>query len=281
MVATKNRAAKLIALLGVAILLLAILAPAATASEELTFVLTPYVWLPTLEGDLKYTTLPNGSSGSPEIKVDPEDLLDNLDMGALLTAEIRKGKWSFVADFTYLDVSSSDSEVKKIDFGGHVVDTNLDVDTEVDVKSVCSTFGVGYNLVSGDRLKTDMILGARYLWVEADTDWELSASVSGPDRERTFARAGSVEEDEEFWNGIVGFRGDLKLGESNWSIPYYADIGTGDCDSTWQLFAALAYSFESWEAIFGYRHMEFEGDDDNLVQKLKFSGPILGVRFAF
>jgi hypothetical protein len=42
-------------------------------------------------------------------------------------------------------------------------------------------------------------------------------------------------------------RGYFMLGD-NWYIPYYADIGTGGSDLTWQLFGAIGYRF-SWGDI--------------------------------
>lgn len=258
------------------------LAIASEGSEELTFALTPYIWFPTIEADLKYVSLPDGSGGSPEIKVKPDDWLEDLDMAALLLAEVRKGKWLFLVDFTYLDLSGSDSEVRKINFGGTIVESALDVGTDVEVKSVCSTFGGGYNLYSDKVFKADLVAGVRYLWLEADTDWELSDAVSDPAGEKTFARRGSIEEDEEFWNGILGFRGSIGLGNSNWSVPFYVDVGTGDCDLTWQFFLSLAYSFNSWNIELGYRYMDFDAkDDDSLIQELTFEGPLLGARFEF
>jgi hypothetical protein len=71
------------------------LTPVVMASDnpdKLTFTLEPYIWLPTLDRELKHTTLPNGSSGSPEIEIDADDLLEDLEMSILLTAAIRKGK---------------------------------------------------------------------------------------------------------------------------------------------------------------------------------------------
>jgi hypothetical protein len=76
------------------------------------------------------------------------------------------------------------------------------------------------------------LAGARYLWVEVETNWNLSGTVSGPGPGQTFARTGNIKEDEEVWNGIVGLRGEIKLGEGHWFIPYYADMGAGDCDFT-------------------------------------------------
>jgi hypothetical protein len=130
-------------------------------------------------------------------------------------------------------------------------------------------------------LKTDLVAGARYLWVEAEVDWKLSATLSGPEAGQTFARTGNLKEDDDIWNGVAGVRGQIKLGESHWFIPYYADIGTGDCDLTWQVFAALGYSFKSWDIALGYRHLAFDADDDALIQELSFSGPIIGAQFSF
>ena len=281
----QTRNAKALILFCATVMVFATFAPFAAAADDpdkLIFGLKPYVWFPTIEADLRYTSLPNGSGGSPELKVEPDDWFHNLDMAALLLAEVRKGKWSLVADFTYLDLSGSDSEVKRINFGGSVIDRVRDVGTDVDVKSVCSTFGAGYNLVSGKAFKTDLVAGVRYLWLEAKTEWELSTTIESPEGDRTFARQGKIKADDEFWNGIVGARGSVGLGDSNWSIPFYVDIGTGDCDLTWQFFSALAYSFGSWDVELGYRYMEFDAkDDDDLIQELKFSGPILGARFEF
>jgi len=284
MIATGYRATKVLWLFTMAALLSSASVPAAMASDDpdnVSFTLQSYMWLPTIEGELKYTTRPNGSSGSPEIEVDADDLLENLDMAVLLTAEARKGKWSFVADFTYLDVSSSQSAVKGVNFGGNLVTTTLNIETEVETKGFCTTFVGGYRVIDGQWLKTDLVAGARYLWLEAEVSWDLSGTVSGPSAGQTFARTGNLKEDEDVWNGVGGVRGQVNLGGSHWFIPYYADIGSGDCDLTWQVFSALGYSFKGWDIALGYRHLAFEGDDDSLLQELSFSGPVLGARFSF
>jgi hypothetical protein len=117
--------------------------------------------------------------------------------------------------------------------------------------------------------------------MEAELDWRLSATVTGPLAGQTFDRSGSHTEDEDIWNGILGIRGRIHLGDSNWFIPYYADIGTGDSDFTWQVFCALGYSFGSWDIKVGYRHLEFDSDEDDLIQELSMSGPIIGAQFRF
>jgi hypothetical protein len=279
------RSATVMILFIVSVFLCAALAPAAKAADDpdtLTFTIQPYVWFPTIEGTLKHTTLPNGSSGSPEIGIERDDLLEDLDLALLLTASVRKGKWSLAADFTYLDLTASESAVKAINFGADVVTTSLNVGTEVQMKGLVTTFAGGYRVIDGEILKMDLVAGARYLWLEVDTDWNLAAAVSGPGGGQTFARQGDVTEDGDVWNGIAGIRGQIMLGKSHWFIPYYADMGTGDSELTWQVFSALAYAFNSWDIAVGYRHMEFDADDDDaLIQELRFSGPIVGAVFRF
>ncbi|KJS29131.1 MAG: hypothetical protein VR64_21525 [Desulfatitalea sp. BRH_c12] len=266
----------------IAVMLIAITSLAGNHEDRWSFMIQPYIWFPTIDSELRYTALPNGSSGSPEIKVYPDDWLENLDLAVLLTAGVRKGEWSFVADFTYLDLSSSESAVKNINFGGDLVSTSLDAGTEVGMKGFVTTFAGGYRVIDGQILKTDLVAGARYLWLEADTDWKLSADVAGPGGGQTFDRRGNITEDEDVWNGIVGVRGQIMLGKSHWFIPYYADIGAGDCELTWQVFSALAYAFNSWDIAVGYRHLEFDADDDDaFIQKLSFTGPVVGAVFRF
>ena len=66
-----------------------------------------------------------------------------------------------------------------------------------------------------------------------------------------------------------------------WYIPYYADIGTGQSNLTWQLYAAIGYKFNWGNIRLGYRYLEYDQDDDKFVQDLKLYGPVLGIGFRF
>jgi hypothetical protein len=113
-----------------------------------SFTLQPYLWAPTIEADLRFPA-PDGSNGEPEFKVVPDDYFENVDIAAILTATARKGKWSFTADFIYMDVSSEDNKLKNVNFGGPMVSTTIDADVDVDVESFITSFGVGY--INGDN----------------------------------------------------------------------------------------------------------------------------------
>ena len=116
---------------------------------------------------------------------------------------------------------------------------------------------------------------------------QVTTTNKDPLRERplgggqTFATSGTLTEDAEVWNGVGGVRGKINLGASNWYIPYYADVGAGDSELTWQLFTALGYSFNKWEVGLGYRHLVFEADDDSIVDNISMSGPIIGASYNF
>lgn len=280
--ATVYRARIIMALLTLAIGVLAVTASGTMAAEDagkLKFTIQPYLWAPTIEADLKFST-PAGSTGEPEIKVEPDDYLENLDIALIVAAEVRKGKWSFTADFVFMDLSSSDNRVKSVDFGGAATSTTLDIGTDVDTKSFITTFGGGYQVVDNSWLKMDIVAGLRYLWIESDVDWRLSGDITGPGPGQSFARSGSHTEDDDVWNGIGGIRGQIMLGDGNWFIPFYGDIGAGDSDLTWSVFSGIGYSFKDWlDAMIGYRHMEW--DDDGLIQDMRLSGPIIGARFNF
>ncbi len=75
-------------------------------------------------------------------------------------------------------------------------------------------------------------------------------------------------------------RGVINLNEQ-WYVPYYADIGTGDSDLTWQALAGIGYRFSWGDIKLVYRYLSYDMDDDKLLKDLDLSGPALGVVFRF
>ena len=75
------------------------------APERWSFTLTPYLWLPNVDGTLKYG-VPPGASGAPEVGVGPNNYLENLSAVLMLAAEARSGQWSIVSDLIYLRFES-------------------------------------------------------------------------------------------------------------------------------------------------------------------------------
>jgi hypothetical protein len=247
------------------------------------FAITPYLWLPNIDGTLKYN-IPPGASGSPEVKAGSNDYLENLDFAIMINAEVRKARWSVFTDVIYLDFSNEKSNVKSIDFvntGRNAVSSSIDAGTQTSLKGAVWTLAGGYSVLQGDLGRLELLAGFRYFGLKASTDWQLTATVTGPGPGMVFPRSGSISKREDLWDGVIGLRGRLNLGGSKFYLPYYLDVGTGSSEVTWEGVVGLGYGFKWVDIVLAYRHLYYDMDDDNLVQDMRFSGPALGLTFRF
>ena len=172
-------------------------------------------------------------------------------MTFMATGEARKGKWSMRADVLYLDVGD---------------DTTLDSGEKLsaDLKCWVVTPVFGYNLVETEKIRFDILGGARYLNLDAELE---EGSLS-------------VDASAHTWDGVVGVSGHVNLTET-WYLPYYLDIGAGDSDLTWQAFAGVGYKFSKVNVVLTYRYIKWDFDDGHAISDLSFSGPLIGVVFVF
>ena len=250
------------------------------APDHWTFAVTPYLWLPNVDGTLRYSP-PAGGSGAPGVGVGPNDYLENLSAALMLSGEARRGKWSIVSDLIYLKFANEESSVRSVDFGGSVVASSLDVSTRSSLEGLAWMLAGGYSAVRTPQVTLDALGGLRYLGIEARTDWQLSADVAGPGPGQTFPASGSIAERTDLWDAIIGVRGRVRLGESQWSMPFHLDLGAGSSTFTWQGLLAISYAFKWGDATLGYRHLYYDQSDEKLFQDFRFSGPTLGASFRF
>jgi hypothetical protein len=248
--------------------------------DDWKFSITPYLWLPNIDATFKYG-IPAGATGSPEVQAGPNDYFASLDFAMMLSGEVRKNRWSVFTDIIYLDIASEKSSVKSVNFGGNVVTSSANISVDSSVKGGAWTLGTGYAVLPGRPVTLDVFGGFRYFSLEASADWDLAVTVTGPNAGQTFPRSGSITKREDFWDGIIGVKGRFWLGNSNWSIPYYLDVGTGSSNLTWQGMLGVAYSFKWGDVTCAYRNLYYEGKGDSLIQDLRFTGPLLGATFRF
>ena len=203
------------------------------------------------------------TSGAP-VDIDFNDLFDNLELGFMGTLAAAKDKWTLFGDFIYLDVEDDDKSTANI--LGSPVPTKIDVELE----GFITTLGGAYSFLETDSTRLNLVAGARYLWLEADVDVDI-----GP-------VSGDGTESDHVWDGIVGLRGKTELNEK-WYLTYFADVGTGDSDTTWQALAAISYRFKKVDAVIGYRYLEWDFDKGDMLNfdDLDLSGPFAGVKFQF
>jgi opacity protein-like surface antigen len=260
-------------------------AQAQAPADRWTFSVAPYLWLPSVDGTLRYGPPPPGGS-TANVSVDADTLLDNLDFAFMLMGQARKGRWLVATDVIYLDFGAADSTVRSIDFNPgpgavNVSSTAVNAGTDTDIKGWVWTLVGGYAAVEGPRATLDVLAGFRYLDLEATTNWQLGATVTGPAGAAAFARTGSVGKSEDVLAAIVGAKGRVKLGDGNWFMNYYADVGGSGSIFTWQGMAGVGYAFKWGELILDYRYLYFSQDGERLIDNVSFGGFALGANFRF
>lgn len=256
-------------------------AAAQAGKDKWQFAITPYLWLPNINGTLNYS-IPPGAGGSPEVEIDSKDILEDLDIAFMFIAEARKGRWSILTDVIYLDFSGQNSKVKSIDVTGRIpVSSTIDAGTETSLKGAAWTLAGSYDVLQGEAGSFGLLAGFRYFGLETSTDWNLTGTVTGPGGNQVFPRSGHVEDSEDLWDGIIGVHGRLNLGGSKFYVPYYIDIGTGSSELTWEGIVGLGYAFKWVDILLAYRYLYYDMDDGKLVQDTSFSGPAIGLMIKF
>ena len=275
----------------VAALLLTSVGPARAddSSSGWTYRLTPYLWLPTIDGSLKYT-LPPGSGGSPEISVGPTDWLDLLNGGLLISGSANKGRFTIYSDFLYLSMTSkNDGRVLSVDDTVTVpgtripvpISADLNLDTRTDLDGLAWTLLAGYELVSSETSSLSAFVGARYFGVDASSSWDLTAEITVPGSGVVLPAQGQIGSDVDLWDALIGVRGRFDLGEGRWTGLYHLDIGAGDSDLTWNAMAGASYAYGWGDLVLAYRHLAYDQASDKLLQDFSFSGPGFGATFRF
>ena len=229
----------------------------ATAQEEKQpdqwqFGVAPYAWFTTIEGNM--------NMGLPGLEVSPDDLLSNLELGALVSGEARYNRWLVMLDVVYLKASGSETLGS-----GPYASRNA----ELDVESWTVDLYGGYNAIQSEKLILDTVVGLRYFSMANDLSIKGTGGVVDINASDT----------AELLNGVVGVRGAVLLGKQ-WFLPYHLDLGAGDAKFTWQGMAGVGYSFNWLELIAAYRYLSFDMDG-GMMDSMTISGPILGLKFVF
>ena len=233
---------------------------AAQDENSWQFEATLYGWYTDIGGTVKH---PGGVVPGGPFDVDASDILDNLNMVFMGSFEARKNKWSIITDLIYLDVGNDkDTTVKT----GSGVPLNANVD--LGITAWILSGAIGYDVVQSDHGTLAVVGGVRYTTLDVDAKLGV------------LRRQAESSGSEGLLDGIVGVRGFITLNE-NWYLPYYADIGTGGSELTWQALAGIGYRFSWGDIRLAYRYLSYDLDDGKHLEDLNVSGPVLGIGFRF
>jgi hypothetical protein len=259
-------------LIAAALALLACTPAVGDEGEDWQFAVTPYLWLPNIEGTGNFDTPPDGG-GQPEVEIGPVDYLEKLELVLMLAGEGRKGKWVFRGDVVYVDFGDQRSAVRNVSGPGGVVEFPVNAATTTSLDGLEFQGTVGWLTVSQPNFSLEILGGFRYFDITADLDWQFDGPLN------LLPQAGQLAQDVELWDAIVGTRGRFSFGKGKWFVPFHLDVGAGDSDLTWQVFAALGYSFSWGDVLVAHRHLEYDQKEGDLLQGVSLSGPAIGVSF--
>lgn len=187
------------------------------------------------------------------------EITENLEFGFMAALNASKGPWAVFGDLIYLQVS---------DGQGSTVGPGFQTRADVRVKGLVFTTGVGMDVVDNGQTWVNGFGGLRR--TELDTTANLSINTVSTRRTANLTN----------WDAVIGLRGSEQLSD-RWLFSYYADVGTGESDLTWQAALTLDYQFDNWDLSFGYRYLTWDISNSPVLSDLTFDGPFIGAKFHF
>ena len=270
----------LLVLITAAIFTVTAQAQSAAPAGTWAFSITPYLWMPNINGTLNYSA-PPGAGGSPSVEVGPDNYLEQLEAALMISGEVRKDRWLVFTDLIYLDFSGEDSAVKSVNFGGSAVSSSANVATQSSLR------GTGLDAWGGLRGPARAPRDARRIRRPAlRRPGGLDGLATRGGCHRAGRRAdvsasrqhlredGSLERDHRGQGARLARQQQLV-------DPVLPRRRHGLVGLTWQGMLGIAYSFDWIDVKLAYRHLYFDQGSDKLIQDLRFSGPALGATFRF
>ncbi|MBS0320293.1 MAG: hypothetical protein JSR18_07100 [Proteobacteria bacterium] len=269
----------LLALASVATLASASYAPAATAqsadawnANDWHYNLVIYGYFPEIGGNSKFPARTGGS----DLGVDANTIINALKFAAMGTFEATNNHWGFLADVLYMDLGGSKNGTRDVSIDGHPLPVGVTANASLDIKGTILELAGTYRLMTSPSGTLDLVGGARMLNYKQTLGWEFSADL-GPDQP---SRTGNSDISVTNWDAIIGVKGRVAFGDNHeWFIPYYADVGTGDSDLTWEALAGLGYSFKWGDVVAAWRYIKYDFKSGSAFEDAYFNGPMLGVAF--
>ncbi|GLK92348.1 hypothetical protein GCM10008164_00840 [Achromobacter xylosoxidans] len=224
-------------------------------SDEWKFSATPYFWAAGLSGKVSHRRLL-----VIDVDADFDKLFDNLDFGAMLIADARKGRYSVFGDLIYTKIGSQG------DTPHGLLATSADVKTS----TFAGLIGVGYSVLENSPHQLDVVAGLR-VW-SVDTDITLKGA-------RLNERARS--EGATWVDGLVGVRGNYvlspKLYLTGWGL-----VGAGGAEADWDVGLGLGYNIsKNVSAAIGYRALGVDYSSGGFKFDAVLQGPMAGLTIRF
>lgn len=231
------------------------------------FFVEPYFWMAGLDGK----TAIKGAEAS--INFSFRDIWEELDVGAQVHLEARKGKWGLFLDATYLQLSNDASGVSPV-YGPVSIDVRV---RERIVEGGGFYRFLTRSLDSEREISVDALGGLRYisLWGRLDAVVPLAGLDTSPSGTK------------EWVDPFLGLRLVADI-TKRLTLALRGDVGGFGVGShfTYNGSAILGYSFShTVSAWLGYRILGINYQDghgpDRFMYDVRMHGPIMGIGFRF
>lgn len=226
-------------------------------SEQWRYSITPYAWALGISGSIAQ----NGTSLG-NVSVSSGDVLRDLKMAGMIVAQAHRGRYGLYLDAMYGDLGSTDSKV--------VQDTSLSANTSIKMSMV--TLAPSYNLHNSPALNLDALAGGRFFWQDATTT--ISATSLGQ----------SISESSRItvMDAVVGLKGQWNLGNSDYFVPFYVDVGAGNRSSfTTQAYAGIGRTFDWGDLSLVAKNVYYQFTQNNTNVDMNLFGAAVAVTFRF
>ena len=197
------------------------------------------------------------SAGTIEGTLSFSDALDNLDFAFMGGFGARNGRWSFISDYQYYDLSFSDATP-----GPAFSDLNTDLEMRI------LNGYLAYRVHENKSVQVDIASGFR--WFSIDTTMALIPD--GP----------SKLVDDDWFDPLVGIRARFPISDQLSGTGSFDYGGFRSGSETWQALLTVDYAMnDSWLLRGGYRYLSIDHDAQNSDFELSQSGLIFGATFRF
>ena len=245
------------------------LTPIPKISNEWSFELTPYLWLPAISSTLSYK---DQYINTADLSMN--NVISNLKSGGMISGEVRYGNWGMMADMVTATLQKT-SNTPVTPAPGQT----FTVANKATLQETIVTGAATYNLLNNQDAHVDGLVGARWIGMTAT----LNLVVDGTSTALSDSKAMSTVDP------IVGFKGRYRIANSTWYVPFYGDIGSGGgtTNVTWQAMAGIGKTIEKWlDVSLIYRGLYYDmsstkTNGQGLLQKTTFQGPQLSATFRF
>ena len=224
-------------------------------SEKAEFDIVPYLWGAGLDGTIGIGRLP-----AQGVEASFSDLVSDLHFAAMGTFAVRKGNWGAIIDAIYIDLHDTVPTPDETVFG----------EAKVALGEQLYSGLVTYRIYDAHKTTIDFGWGGRYYRI--DTDLELTSGA---------AQGRSASANVNWWDWLAGMRV-VGHPSKRWSLLFYADLGGGGSQLTWEGIAGADFAFNKTVSMaFGYRYLAIDYEENKLLYNVAMAGPYLGLGFHF